>query len=174
MVTNTETGPPRVIKEDIAYPPAGQTGNSIAFTMGPDDIKVELVEKPQQASDRVAPRALLRAAEQRDAGMVREDLGAEPRPGANFPSADLPGVALNFSPSTTPVVGTQGRALDHIGFEVQKPRGIRQEAGGQGIKLNTEYRKVPALNIAIAFFTDPWGTYIELTEGLGRVTIATN
>jgi hypothetical protein len=27
---------------------------------------------------------------------------------------------------------------------------------------------VPALDIAIAFITDPWGTYIELTEGLDK------
>jgi hypothetical protein len=31
------------------------------------------------------------------------------------------------------------------------------------------YRTVPALGIAIAFFTDPWGTYIELTEGLDKI-----
>ncbi len=35
-----------------------------------------------------------------------------------------------------------------------------------GIKLDIPYRKVPALGIAIAFLTDPFGTYIELTEGL--------
>jgi len=28
---------------------------------------------------------------------------------------------------------------------------------------------VPAINTAIAFITDPWGTYIELTEGLNKV-----
>ena len=39
----------------------------------------------------------------------------------------------------------------------------------QGIKLNVPYRSVPAINTAIAFFTDPWGTYIELTEGLDKV-----
>ena len=50
IITNTETGPPRVVKGDIAFPPAGQTGNSIAFAMGPDDLKVELVEMVQQAT----------------------------------------------------------------------------------------------------------------------------
>ena len=35
-----------------------------------------------------------------------------------------------------------------------------------GIKFSGPYRQVPALGIAVAFFTDPWGTYIELTEGL--------
>jgi len=39
-----------------------------------------------------------------------------------------------------------------------------------GIKLAVAYRKVPALDIAIAFITDPWVTYIELTEGLDKVS----
>ena len=38
-----------------------------------------------------------------------------------------------------------------------------------GVKLAVPYRTVPALGLAIAFFTDPWGTYIELTEGLDKV-----
>ena len=33
-------------------------------------------------------------------------------------TAQLPGVTLSFSPSQTATVATQGRALDHIGFEV--------------------------------------------------------
>ena len=40
----------------------------------------------------------------------------------------------------------------------------------KGIKLAVPYRKVPALNLGIAFITDPWGTYIELTEGLRDVS----
>jgi len=39
----------------------------------------------------------------------------------------------------------------------------------QGIKLAVTYRKVDALNLAIAFVTDPWGTSIELNEGLDKV-----
>ena len=39
----------------------------------------------------------------------------------------------------------------------------------QGIKLASPYRQVPALGISIAFITDPWGTYIELTEGLDKI-----
>jgi hypothetical protein len=35
--------------------------------------------------------------------------------------------------------------------------------------MDVAYRKVPSLGIAIAFFTDPWGTYVELTEGLAQV-----
>jgi hypothetical protein len=40
---------------------------------------------------------------------------------------------------------------------------------GMGVKFDRPYTKVPALNISIAFIQDPWGTYIELTEGLKEV-----
>jgi catechol 2,3-dioxygenase-like lactoylglutathione lyase family enzyme len=89
--------------------------------------------------------------------------------GGAFPNASLPGVALNFSPSPDPVVGTQGRALDHIGFEVKNLEEFCRKLEADGIKLAVAYRKVPALNLAIAFITDPWGSYIELTEGLDKV-----
>jgi hypothetical protein len=39
----------------------------------------------------------------------------------------------------------------------------------EGITLASPYRQVPALDISIAFITDPWGTYIELTEGLDKI-----
>ena len=38
-----------------------------------------------------------------------------------------------------------------------------------GIKLERPYTPVPALNLGIAFIRDPWGTYIELTDGLDKV-----
>ena len=36
----------------------------------------------------------------------------------------------------------------------------------KGIKIEAPIRQVPNTKLKIAFLTDPWGTYIELTEGL--------
>ena len=38
-----------------------------------------------------------------------------------------------------------------------------------GIKLNVTYRKSEAFGLGIAFVTDPWGTSIELNEGLDKL-----
>ena len=35
-----------------------------------------------------------------------------------------------------------------------------------GIKLDRPYTRIPNSTTAIAFLTDPWGSYIELTENL--------
>jgi hypothetical protein len=39
----------------------------------------------------------------------------------------------------------------------------------QGIKPTVTYRRNEALNIAIAFIVDPWGSNIELSEGLDKI-----
>jgi catechol 2,3-dioxygenase-like lactoylglutathione lyase family enzyme len=81
----------------------------------------------------------------------------------------LPGVSLNFSPAPTPTVGTTGRSIDHIGFEVKNLEAFTNKLEADGIKLDRPYSKVAALGISIAFIKDPWGTSIELTEGLDAV-----
>lgn len=170
MITTTEVAADREVKDDVAGP-AQAGGASIAFALAPDGVKVELVENRQQA----IPITLhhVHFFNPRNAEMHAwyvKTFGARSRTGGAFPAADLPGVALNFSPSTDPVVGTQGRALDHIGFEVKNLEEFCKKLEADGIKLAVPYRKVPALGIAIAFITDPWGTYIELTEGLDKVS----
>jgi catechol 2,3-dioxygenase-like lactoylglutathione lyase family enzyme len=90
-------------------------------------------------------------------------------PGAAFIQDELPGVFLNFTPSPTPTVGTTGRAIDHIGFEIKGLEAFVKKLEADGIKIDRPYTKVAALGIAIAFIKDPWGTNIEMTEGLDTV-----
>jgi catechol 2,3-dioxygenase-like lactoylglutathione lyase family enzyme len=167
MITRSEVAATQEVNDDIAV---NSPTTSIAFALGPDDVKVELV----QVKTQTIPIALHHVhffgqqnTEMRD--WYAKVFGAKPRDGATFVSADLPGVALNFTKSPDPVVGTQGRALDHIGFEVKNLEDFTKKLEGMGIKLERPYTKVPALDIAIAFIKDPWGTYIELTEGLNKL-----
>jgi lactoylglutathione lyase len=136
--------------------------------MGPDDVKVELVEMPRQAS----PIALhhihynTQNVEATKAWYV-QTLGAAGGMRGAFQAADLPGVNLTFSPSPDPVVGTRGRSLDHIGFEVKDLEAFCRKLEAAGVTFDRPYTKNAALGLGLAFFTDPFGTYIELTEGLG-------
>jgi catechol 2,3-dioxygenase-like lactoylglutathione lyase family enzyme len=78
--------------------------------------------------------------------------------------ADVPGVSLIFRRSDTPTVPTKGRMLDHIAFEIKDLEGFCKRAEANGVKFDVPFTKRPDLNISKAFLTDPWGTYIELTE----------
>lgn len=62
--------------------------------------------------------------------------------------------------------GTQGRSLDHIGFEVDNLEAFCRQLEEKGVTFDRPYTRIDELGIAIAFFTDPDGTYVELTEGL--------
>jgi extradiol dioxygenase family protein len=55
--------------------------------------------------------------------------------------------------------------LDHIGFEVTNLEEFCRELEAKGVEFDVPYTVRPS-GIAVAFLTDPWGTYIELTEGL--------
>ena len=82
----------------------------------------------------------------------------------------LPGVTLQFNKADAPPAGTKGRALDHIGFEVKNLEEFCKKLEASGIKLDRPFTRLPNSTTAIAFLTDPWGTYIELTENLAPKT----
>jgi len=92
--------------------------------------------------------------------------GAVPgKRGTNI-AADLPGINLSFSKSMNDAVQvtTKGRVLDHIGFDVKNLQGFLQKYEAAGGKLDRPYTRNEQTNSALAFITDPWGTYIELNE----------
>ncbi len=95
--------------------------------------------------------------------------GAKPGMRGKFDAADLPGVNLTFTKSDTPTVGTKGRMLDHIGFEIVGLEAFCRKAEANGVKFDVPFTKRPDLGISLAFITDPWGTYIELNEGLDKL-----
>ena len=92
--------------------------------------------------------------------------GAVPGKRGQFDAADLPGVNLTFGKVDMVNPGTKGRALDHIGFEVRNLAQFVARLDAAGVKIDAPIRKAGNGSTSIAFLTDPWGTYIELTEGL--------
>ena len=170
MVTAAEAPSNIPVKDDIGVV-IGAPVSGIAYALGPDEIKVELVELKSQAVP-VGSHHLhfFGPNKEMQAWYVKTFGAAEAQSGnpAAFISASLPGLTMNFSPATG-TVGTQGRVIDHVGFEIKGLEAFTKKLEAQGIKLTSAYRQVPALGISIAFITDPWGTYIELTEGLDRV-----
>ena len=81
-------------------------------------------------------------------------------------TGNLPGVNLSFGSGAADLAGTKGRAIDHIGFEVTDLDAFAKRLAARGVKLDSPVRKIAGTKLKIAFLTDPWGTYIELTEGL--------
>jgi catechol 2,3-dioxygenase-like lactoylglutathione lyase family enzyme len=95
--------------------------------------------------------------------------GAKPRPLGRELTGDIPGVKfMRFGFPSETLVPTRGRAIDHIGFEVKNLQEFCKQLEANGGKLDQPYSKSRHKSFASAEFTDPWGTSIELTEGLNR------
>jgi catechol 2,3-dioxygenase-like lactoylglutathione lyase family enzyme len=168
MVTKDEAAPPWVVTDDIGR----QEGRdiAIAFAMGPDDVKVEIVEvKAQQMPVTLHHVHFAGPDNKAMQEWYVKVFGARPgNPGGTFQTAALPGVALNFNQAASAVAGTQGRVVDHVGFEIEGLPAFLKKVEAMGI-TPVNVRDVPDLGASIAFITDPWGTYIELTEGLDKI-----
>jgi len=167
MITTDSVAATVKVTDDIA---AASPTTNIAFALGPEDTKVEFVEvKTQKAPIQLHHVHFFGQMNTEMQAWYAKTFGATmlpANPGSAFVQDQLPGVFLNFTPSPTATVGTTGRAIDHIGFEVKNLEAFTKKLEAAGIKLDRPYTKIPALGIAIAFIKDPWGTNIEMSEGL--------
>jgi len=82
-----------------------------------------------------------------------------------YDAVDLPCININISGVEAAQAPTRGRMLDHIGFEVENLEAFCRALEAKGIVFDRPYSTLPS-GFGLAFLTDPWGTYIELTEGL--------
>jgi len=141
-----------------------------AMLLAPDEIRVEVTEDAAVTGGAENHHVHFYAAD--PIAMQKwyaDTFGAIPGKRGKFDAADLPGTNLSFTPNDAPQAPTKGRVLDHIGFEVQNLEAFTKKLEAAGVKFDVPYRKIPALNLSLAFLTDPWGTYIELTEGLNKL-----
>jgi catechol 2,3-dioxygenase-like lactoylglutathione lyase family enzyme len=156
---------------DAGYAPlTADAAPRAAFFLGPDGIKVELVEVAGMpfpvAIDHVHfagpdPAAM------RD--WYVKVLDAKPGQRGSAPAAELPGLTLVFDKSNHPVAGTVGRALDHVTFEVRGLMAFCEKLRRAGVTLDKPYARAGGLDLGVAFLTDPWGTSVELTEGYDKI-----
>src|SRR6185503_5069098 len=132
----------------------------------PDGILINVVEDASvDGASRFDAIAISTAAPADAQAWYIKQFGATAGKGAT-PTAALPGVKLEFTKADSAPAGTRGRALDHIGFEVRNLEEFCKKLEAGGIKLDRPFTRLPNSTTAIAFLTDPWGTYIELTENL--------
>ena len=144
-----------------------QARPSQVYLIGPDEVGVEILEdKTIDVPLKMHHLHFYIASPLETQAWYAKTFGATPGKRGQFDAADLPGVNLTFAKTDTPTVGTKGRSLDHIGFEVKNLEAFCKKLEASGIKLDRPYTHLPNSSTAIAFLTDPWGTYVELTENL--------
>ena len=145
----------------------GVEGFPNAYVLGPDGLRLEMQEDTTLSAMAIPNHIHFVTAEFEkllDWYVETFSLAKRSR-GTMKTTADAGTVNLSFQTSRDPVVGTKGRVIDHIGFELRDLQAFCKQLEAKGLKFDVAYREVPAIGLKIAYITDPTGVYIELTEG---------
>ena len=155
-------------------------GQDVAHLDSPDGLEIEITEEAGvDPYPRLPPGTLLEsnhihfgvpreAREAMQAWYVKV-FGAKPRTLGQELTGAVPGVGfMRYGFTQKEYLPTKGRALDHLGFEVKNLAAFCKKLEANGVKLDQPYSKSRHKGFASAELTDPWGTSIELTEGLNR------
>jgi len=80
---------------------------------------------------------------------------------------DVAGVGLAMTKSDTKLEPTAGRSLDHIGFEVKNLPEFLKRMEADGVTITQQLTPSNFVStMRVAFIADPWGTKMEITEGI--------
>jgi len=146
----------------------GAEGNPNAYLMAPDGVRIELQEDPSQPEDVIGHHVhWFTPGHEEIFAWYLEMFDLDPfERGTIATTTNVPGMNLSFNGAGSPREPTRGRAIDHIGFEFSDLEAAVRRLEERGVEFDVPLREVPSLGLKIAFFTDPSGVYVELTEGL--------
>jgi catechol 2,3-dioxygenase-like lactoylglutathione lyase family enzyme len=151
----------------LTWEPREKPVNGQGFLVGPDGVRIEIYINTAITTPIAMHHLHLMvpdpvAAQKWYAAMF----GATPGRRLNFDTATVPGVEIVLGQADGPQVPTKGRAVDHIGFEVGDIEHFASRLRDAGLEA-PEIRTTPnASGLRLFFLTDPWGTEIEVTQGL--------
>lgn len=157
--------------EPVTNPSVGQ-----GFLMGPDSVRVEIYEDKSISTPMQMHHIHMMVPNPADAqtwyvqhfgavaGTRRGGVGLVR---SQFATVNVPGTEITLSKSDVPQMPTKGRSVDHIGFEVTDIDVFVARLTAGGVKTDGEVRNsANASGLRIVYITDPWGTEIEITQGL--------
>jgi catechol 2,3-dioxygenase-like lactoylglutathione lyase family enzyme len=140
------------------------------YLLSPDKIKARITEDKSLSAPIAADTIKMMVPNVAEAqAWYAKYLGAEMVKRGGEMVADIPGSNILFEQAKTPVAPTKGRAFDRIGLEVVGLEAFCKKLEDAGIKFDSPYRKANGMNAAFAVFQDPFGTLIEMSEGLSAV-----
>src|ERR1700746_2563871 len=112
-----------------------------AFVVTPDGVRIEILEDKTQTMpirhEHIhfsLPEAEIPKAQ----AWYVETFGGRTGTRNNAPVVDLPGVQIRFAKADTKQAATQGRVLDHIGFDVKAHAAFVRKIQAEGVKLDDE------------------------------------
>jgi catechol 2,3-dioxygenase-like lactoylglutathione lyase family enzyme len=144
------------------------------FLTGPDDVRIEIYENKSIPTPLQMHHIHLMVSDPAQAQQwYAKAFGATPAKRAQYDTANVPGAEITLGKAAMPQAPTKGRSVDHMGFEVKNLDAFVAKLQAAGIKTDGAIRSsTNAAGIRLVYVTDPWGTEIEITEGLNTTPLA--
>jgi catechol 2,3-dioxygenase-like lactoylglutathione lyase family enzyme len=144
------------------------------YILGPDGIRLEFSSDPSlQTPMRINHVHLYPPDAAAMQAWYAKVLGGAPGKCARTAAADgtdcvdVAGVSLAMTKSDATLVPTAGRSLDHIGFEVKNLPEFLKRMEAEGVTITQGLTPSNFVStMRVAFIADPWGTKMEITEGM--------
>ena len=152
----------------LTWEPGRPSPDGQGFLVAPDKVRVEIFENRSQTASMMMNHIHLQVLDvmQGQQWYVQHFGGIAGKRG-RWDVANVPGTELTIGKVDALQAPTKGRSLDHIGFEVKNIDAFVAKLQASGVKTDAPVRNsANASGLRIAFVTDPWGTEIEITEGL--------
>jgi len=137
--------------------------------LAPDDVQVRIIEDKSLAVPIASDGIVMNVAKAAEVSAWYEKWFSArlSRSGADT-VGDIPGARIVFRETKDPIAPTKGHSLALLGFEVKDIQAFvkkYQEAGGK-FDGNGTIATSAAANLSVIQLTDPWGTSIEVSQGL--------
>jgi hypothetical protein len=140
--------------------------------LGPDGVQVRVTEDRSLTTPIAADGLIMNVANAAEvSAWYAKWFGATISRSGTDTIGDIPGARIVFRETKEPIAPMRGHSLGLLGFEVGDIEGFvrrYQEAGGT-FDGNGTIARAQAANLAVIQLTDPWGTSIEVSQGLAAV-----
>src|SRR5262245_3245044 len=143
-----------------------------ATIVGPDDVQVRITEDKNLAAPVASDGLVMNVANAAEvSAWYAKWFGAKISQSGGETIGEIPGARIVFHVTKDPIAPMRGHSFGLLGFEVKDLQEFvkkYQEAGGK-FDGNGTIATATAANLSVIQLTDPWGTSIEVSQGLKAV-----
>jgi hypothetical protein len=138
--------------------------------LGPDDVQVRITEDSKLASPIAADGLIMNVANAAEvSAWYAKWFGAKISKSGGETIGEIPGARIVFHETKEAIAPTKGHSLGLLGFEVKDLQDFVKKYQTSGAKLDGNVATSTAANLSVVQLTDPWGTSIEVSQGLNAV-----
>jgi predicted enzyme related to lactoylglutathione lyase len=138
--------------------------------LGPDDVQVRINEDKTLTTPIAADGLVMNVANAAEvSAWYAKWFGAKVSRSGQDTVGDIPGARIVFHETRDPIAPTKGHSLGLLGFEVKDIQDFAKRYQDSGGKMDNAIATATAANLSVFQLTDPWGTSIEVSQGLAAV-----